>query len=1037
MADISFDGLEFNYGPGNANWYVDSAVYHTAPNALRSGVITHNQTSRIDLVNPGVRGNLTFYWRTSSESNYDWLTFYINGIFQERISGNNSFVERTYEIYPGDTVYWIYSKDGSVSSFNDAGYLDSFSFTEWSSSSASSSSISSSSAAQTSYILPNFNSDFTLIGPAGSGLVSSGNGRWNYRSTATGSSQTGPSVPPPGPDIYYWYCETSGTTLGSVYTMTLNDILDSSLYNFTVNFYYSNYGSTGGGECLVQYWDGASWVTVQTIGWDTVSSAWKSATPIDLSAYSNADGQIRWQFTTGGTTTYRNDFALDWIRIIADTKSSSSESSSSTSSSSSSSSTSSSESLSSATWTWGHQTGVPTGYAVTFSSGRVIPWTADEIVGSGDDEKIVMRDDERYAWSEPAYTGPGEDVYLLYNQYAGSRDDSRFTILYRTGATRQDCLASGWRTYSQLDEPLTSLGWMQFSFTINSVSSSSASSSSSSSESLDCTWETYNGGLSDWDIYQDEGVNLAGWSGSVWTSVIHHLDSDFGGSEYGGASYIYLTPKVPWNKAVYARITHNRNISDIGGQNPRFKILAANDDTMLEENQYLSDTIVPVTNTYVGGLLNLALFKFYHTGATPFQISNIEFCNSSSSSSVSSSSSISSSSSSSSCVPTYVETKGPTYWPAGDGVWDGYGYTAVSNGDWTVSLFATGGPLGEAQPSRIRITLNNFAGWDPVGYTIVVEDTASNVIYSSGIFDLDGDTVPTTVAFEPTYVGVNPIWFIRIEGGDDKFYVTSVQLYEDCGTGSFSSSSSSSSVSSSSSSTSSSSSSSTCWGYDPTGGYADRIGHQRVSLQRLWTDAPPDVVWNDAWDGVPPGTAKTRYQETTSMQVSNFGFNAGGFSCARMFIRFYLYSTVLSATWPIRPVSGAYVTTGLLGNHSTSIQLFGYTGAPGVPQITDYNAYTVNPISDNLCVPNISPTTTRTVKWKLNAYGLSLLNAAILGPEYPFFTVCLRETTHDVGNTPKVDTPIAYVEISDSFEANKVGIGQYCDHLYPTFNGQN
>jgi hypothetical protein len=125
--------------------------------------------------------------------------------------------------------------------------------------------------------------------------------------------------------------------------MELNNNLNSNKYNYTVDFYYSNYGVDGGGECLVQYWNGSSWDTVQTIGWnDFYPGPWIAATSIDLSSYDNEDGKIRWHFTTGGTTTFANDFGLDDISITTEFASISSSSVSSSSTSSSSSSLSSS-----------------------------------------------------------------------------------------------------------------------------------------------------------------------------------------------------------------------------------------------------------------------------------------------------------------------------------------------------------------------------------------------------------------------------------------------------------------------------------------------------------------------------------------------------------------------------------------------------------------------------------------------------------------------------------------------------------------------
>jgi len=193
---------------------------------------------------------------------------------------------------------------------------------------------------------------FTLTAPLGSGLQGSNTSqRWCYDADSTTSSGTGPTGPHAG--TYYWYCETSGTSLGANFIMEMIDTLDASTYNYQIDFWYSNYGTGGGGQCLVQYWNGATWITEQTIGWDTSSAAWKAATQIDLSGYSNSDGKMRWNFTTGGGTTYQNDFALDDMTITAEVASSSSSSLSSSSLSSSSlsssslSSSSSSSSLSS------------------------------------------------------------------------------------------------------------------------------------------------------------------------------------------------------------------------------------------------------------------------------------------------------------------------------------------------------------------------------------------------------------------------------------------------------------------------------------------------------------------------------------------------------------------------------------------------------------------------------------------------------------------------------------------------------------------
>jgi hypothetical protein len=192
------------------------------------------------------------------------------------------------------------------------------------------------------------------------------------------------------------------------------------------------------------------------------------------------------------------------------------------------------------------------------------------------------------------------------------------------------------------------------------------------------------------------------------------------------------------------------------------------------------------------------------------QISNIELCKSSSSSSLSSSSSISSSSSSSSCVPGWVETAGPANYNTWMGTWEGTYYSAGANGNWEVYIVDNGtGVIGGWYPIKIRVTVQPVNLSSPSMLFVRAMDTDDNIIADTGPFAFPSND-PYTVTLTPTYVptgegGYYDFEGIRASGGGKEFQLNSVELYEDCDTGSFSSSSSSSSVSSSSTSSSSSS----------------------------------------------------------------------------------------------------------------------------------------------------------------------------------------------------------------------------------------
>ncbi len=58
------------------------------------------------------------------------MEFYIDGVRQDRISGNVDWQQKSYSISSGShTVKWRYMKDGSVNSGSDCGWLDKVEFT--------------------------------------------------------------------------------------------------------------------------------------------------------------------------------------------------------------------------------------------------------------------------------------------------------------------------------------------------------------------------------------------------------------------------------------------------------------------------------------------------------------------------------------------------------------------------------------------------------------------------------------------------------------------------------------------------------------------------------------------------------------------------------------------------------------------------------------------------------------------------------------------------------------------------------------------
>jgi hypothetical protein len=114
---------------GNAAWFVVTNETHDGADAVRSGAITHLQESRLEalLVGPGT---LAYWWKVSSEPDYDFLEFYLDGVLQTgRISGEVPWQQQNVSIPTGThTVRWRYTKDVFDTVGQDAGWLDEITF---------------------------------------------------------------------------------------------------------------------------------------------------------------------------------------------------------------------------------------------------------------------------------------------------------------------------------------------------------------------------------------------------------------------------------------------------------------------------------------------------------------------------------------------------------------------------------------------------------------------------------------------------------------------------------------------------------------------------------------------------------------------------------------------------------------------------------------------------------------------------------------------------------------------------------------------
>ena len=109
---------------GNAPWAGQATVSFFGGSAARSGAIGNNQTSYVETAVAGP-ATLSWYWKVSSESGYDYAYAYLDTDRAWSYSGEGDWVQTSLYIPSGThRVRWSYEKDGDLASGQDAAWLD-------------------------------------------------------------------------------------------------------------------------------------------------------------------------------------------------------------------------------------------------------------------------------------------------------------------------------------------------------------------------------------------------------------------------------------------------------------------------------------------------------------------------------------------------------------------------------------------------------------------------------------------------------------------------------------------------------------------------------------------------------------------------------------------------------------------------------------------------------------------------------------------------------------------------------------------------
>ena len=111
------DGIpaDFTFS-GNANWTRENDKAYDGTWSMKSGDISDNQSSIMEVTKNTNAGTISFYKFVSSENNYDYLRFYIDGVQKGEWSGTSitTWENASYAVTAGTHIFkWEYSKDVS------------------------------------------------------------------------------------------------------------------------------------------------------------------------------------------------------------------------------------------------------------------------------------------------------------------------------------------------------------------------------------------------------------------------------------------------------------------------------------------------------------------------------------------------------------------------------------------------------------------------------------------------------------------------------------------------------------------------------------------------------------------------------------------------------------------------------------------------------------------------------------------------------------------------------------------------------------
>jgi hypothetical protein len=301
----NFNKFPWNMG-GDADWSLVTDNPHEGIYCARSGNIADSQVSDLEVTTSATSdGQITFFRKVSSEHNYDFLKFFIDGSQIDQWSGNVGWGQVSYPVTEGVHTYkWQYYKDYTMNSGEDCAWIDYIVFPF---------------PTPPVFVTPPYQTEFEEAGSIPEGWINETGDDfdWFILSGPTPSNNTGPSGDHTTGSGYYMYTEATNPNNPNKRADLITPNFDlSSFTDVELGFWYHMYDNTVNnymGTLHLDVFLNDAWIEdAMTPISGNQGDQWHEQV-VDLTAYVGEIIKLRFRGITGSG--YASDIAIDDFSI--------------------------------------------------------------------------------------------------------------------------------------------------------------------------------------------------------------------------------------------------------------------------------------------------------------------------------------------------------------------------------------------------------------------------------------------------------------------------------------------------------------------------------------------------------------------------------------------------------------------------------------------------------------------------------------------------------------------------------------------------